>query len=460
MNSVHQRIRRVYIQSGGARYLKLFAGLLILWGILLLIYRFILWQFNLGTPKWFPISILIERGITEFGILYLLFFLFLLSLLLWKIRSLNEWVLLIGCCMLIVCGNLMQGDFDAAFLKPFYATNTQYYADAVNVANWRDWLAAFNANQSSLALHSQTHPPFAVLIHNLFFGNSNFRLQNVAIDFSIVTLCTLPVLLFILRTLDIDSYARKCILLLFSVLPAVNIYSIVSLDGLIMTSSTIFLLGIILLLRKPKFAIIGFLLTASGFIITNYLTFGGIFLLGVGLILAALEYFSTKRLVTLKGLLACVVIFIGSAVILLTVFHYNHIESFLTASRIENPNGFRLFSDPAGYFLTRFEDVSEIAFFLSFGTLTILFTGQIISLKKDDFLAINNNAIALTGLLVLCLFFISGAYRTGETARSGLFIYPYFMILITAVDKETYPGLIILAGAQTAVMQIFMNFYW
>lgn len=48
---------------------------------------------------------------------------------------------------LIVLGNLMQGGFVEAFLKPFYASSNQYYSDAILVQNWRDWLANFNLNQ-------------------------------------------------------------------------------------------------------------------------------------------------------------------------------------------------------------------------------------------------------------------------------------------------------------------------
>lgn len=143
--------------------------LLVSWGILVILYKYILFPLNLDVPKWFSVSIIVGIGIHHQGIPYFFVFCLLLISMLCFYKKINEFLLLIGCVLLILFGNFMQGSFEFAFLQPFYSGIPQYYHDALEVPNVLEWLGSFNANQSHLTLHARTHPPFAVLIHDLFF---------------------------------------------------------------------------------------------------------------------------------------------------------------------------------------------------------------------------------------------------------------------------------------------------
>ena len=67
---------------------------------------------------------------------------------------------------------------------------------------------------------------------------------------------------------------------------------------------------------------------------------------------------------------------------------------------------------------------------------------------------------ALTGISVLIAVLLTGAYKTGETARGCLFIYPYLLLLWTDGQRENLSKFTFLALTQTAVMQLIGNYFW
>lgn len=355
----------------------------------------------------------------------------------------------------------MQGGFEFAFLQPFYAGKSQYYHDALNVPNVREWLATFNQNQQLLSLHSRTHPPFAVLIHDLFFVLfPRGGLNALAIGFGVISLSIIPIFLILLKINGVSSNNRKLLLILFSVIPAVNIYTVVCLDGVISASSTLFLLGIAIILKKPGLRVIGYLLMALGLVTTNLLTYGGTFLIGIGALLTLVNLLKEKKHYLLIGYLFSVLSLLVILFILDKGFNYNHLKGFITAATIENPGGFRLFADPINYLLTRFEDIFEIAFYLSFGLLSFFVSGEIVSFDIRNITRDNNQITFVFSSALLIIMFLSGAYRTGETARACLFIYPYLFYPLFNTSEEKIKGLIILASIQTIIMQLFINFFW
>lgn len=454
-------LNSLFVKTKSILSIKITLILLGFWGILFAIYRFIFFPLNFDVPQWFPSSVIIGIWIHPQGIPYFFVFLALPICILLFYKKINEFVLLIGCGLIILFGNLMQGGFEFAFLQPFYAGKSQYYHDALEVPNVQNWLASFNANQAQLTLHSRTHPPFAVLIHDLFFVLfPRGGIYTLSIGFSLLSLSTVLFVLLILRIYNIESNKRKLLITLFSVLPAINIYTIVCLDGVISASSTLFLLGILILVNKPKIKIFGYAFMALGLVITNLLTYGGVFLIGIAACFIAIEYYQKRGTLLLKGFIFSFLCFLAVIYILFSVYHYNHIQGFITASSIENPNGFRLFSDPINYVLTRFENVSEILFFLSFGVLSIFFSDKLFSLQKKPINLQNNQLVVLIGSLLLLLMFLSGAFRTGETARTCLFIYPYLFFALFNLQDNKIMSLIIMAGIQTAIMQLFVNFFW
>jgi hypothetical protein len=106
---------------------------------------------------------------------------------------------------------------------------------------------------------------------------------------------------------------------------------------------------------------------------------------------------------------------------------FNYMHSFVVASRIENPSGFRLFANPANYFLTRIECGAEILLFLGPWLIALCVRGLRLGLSGSESMG---NRVAIAGFGVLALMFMVGAFHTGETARVCLFIYPLFMLPI------------------------------
>ena len=65
-----------------------------------------------------------------------------------------------------------------------------------------------------------------------------------------------------------------------------------------------------------------------------------------------------------------------------------------------------------------------------------------------------------SGLLILLIMFVIGVYRTGETARAAIFIYPYIMMSLVNASSPIVEDIVILAGSQTAFMQLFGGYFW
>ena len=61
---------------------------------------------------------------------------------------------------------------------------------------------------------------------------------------------------------------------------------------------------------------------------------------------------------------------------------------------------------------------------------------------------------------MLLLVFLSGAYRTGETGRICMFIYPYLFLSLQHLDRSALRGLILGAGVQSVLMQVFFDWFW
>ena len=149
----------------------------------------------------------------------------------------------------------------------------------------------------------------------------------------------------------------------------------------------------------------------------------------------------------------------AAAFALYEVYGYDHVQGFLTASALENPNGFRGWYEPYMYLATRMECISENALFLSFGFLAILFHPDKLGTSYCDWKK-TDIGLMFSGLITLLAVFASGAYRTGETARAALFIYPYVLFALRNADSIMLKDILIIAGLQTAAMQLFGSYFW
>jgi hypothetical protein len=421
---------------------------------------------NTGTPIFFPFSEFYGPRIHFSGLPYTVLFLIAFFIALKYSKYFNIFhVWLVG-LTLIVLGNLAQGGLDEAFYKPFNAPfyylgvpyYHQYYHDAIQIADWREWLSSFNANQPELTTHAKVHPPFAVLLHYLILNLGGHNLLILACSFILLSSLSIILVFQIMRSLELTTKQSSQFALLFSVIPAFNIYSAASLDGIIVSSSSIFLLGMVKIVRKGV-NLPGLLLFIGGILLTNLLTFGIIILLAIAGLVTLREGIINKKGDMVLTLSISLLLLILTDIIILRYLGYDHIQAFLTASRLENPQGFRLFHEPLIYVMTRIENISEIMIFLSFGVLALLFHSDYLRLRICN-LQDNINSIFLAGVISLLLAFLAGAFKTGETARSCLFIYPYFLLVLRNLEESMLRLLIIIAGLQTIIMQTFGGYFW
>lgn len=407
-----------------------------------------------GTGILFPISVIYPNQFLWSGFVFA--FVFLISgILIFRFsEKLSIFLLIFLCIALVLLGNLSQGNFDISFLQPFYLKGRQYYTDAIAITDGQIWLRDFSKNLEHFQMHTKTHPPFVTLLHYWILQVSN--LETLAVVFFLTGCLSFPIFNRILLYLRFDKPRRKWMLILLAVVPSVNIYLLISIDALILTSSLIFLLGIARIFYKNKIDSIALLWICLGLIMTNLLTFSGLFLF------AFLGCFGLYFLMKGKlnfiwlSLMSCIVFFLCFYIIY-AITGYNHFETFLQASHSENPYGFRLFHQPFVYFMTRLEDIGEILLFLSFGFLSVLFS------KKEGTAVFENreiNILFFSAVTALSAMLITGAYGTGETARACLFMVPYFLILLKDVSLDNFKILFFLCIFQTFGMQMIGNFYW
>ncbi len=407
-----------------------------------------------GTGPLFPISVIYPNQFLWSGFIFA--FLFLISgiLAFQYSEKLNVYLLFLISIALVVLGNLSQGDFDTAFLQPFYLKGRQYYADAINITDGSIWLRDFSKNLEHFQMHTKTHPPFVTLLHFWILNISN--IETLAIVFFAIGCLSFPIFYQILVYLGFEEKRRKWLLVLFAVIPSVNVYLLVSIDALVLTSTMIFLLGFTRIFNQNKIDAVSFLLISLGLILTNLITFSGLFLF------AFLGCFSFYFLLKAKWnfvwlSLMTTVVFVLSFIIIFAATGYNHLDTFLQASHSENPDGFRLLHQPFVYLMTRLEDIGEIFLFLSFGFLAVFFSKKS---GTEVFENRNINILFFSAISALSAMLLTGAYGTGETARACLYLVPYFLILLKDINSDQFKILFYLCIFQTFGMQMIGNFYW
>ena len=352
--------------------------------------------------------------------------------------------------VLIFLGNLCQGNWVAAFHHPFTAHNMQYYSDAIKIEDASIWLSQFNQIQPDLLIHAKTHPPFAVLLHYPALALNSHALNFMAVGFTILGGLSLLLLGDIFRTLGSQQAAR--FVLLFALIPAVNIYTAVSLDGIIAMTAAAVVAGMLRIMTRRNVAV-GVLLFSAGLVVMNLITFGGSFILLASLMIGLVQ----KRLgdgLLLNILVGNIVLGVVGLAILHWGLGYNHIQAFLTASHLENPDGFLGFHAPLTYLMTRLANLTEIALFMSPAALAFLFQTRGAGQEK------NVSLIFQAGLISLGLMFLAGAFRVGETARACLFIYPFLVLPLQRLTPAQLNISIWFAGVSTVIMQLIGGYVW
>jgi hypothetical protein len=191
-------------------------------------------------------------------------------------------------------------------------------------------------------------------------------------------------------------------------------------------------------------------------IAASMLTFAFLYILPVIVLFGVMRRKAILRSgLVLAGLLAFLTV-------LYAVFGFNYFQSFLVASSLENPDGFRLLRNPLEYLVTRAENVAEL----------VLFFGPFLALACwHGFRALRRQSrdlfvVSVTGLATLGVMFLTGAFRTGETARVCSFVYPYLMFPVAAYlrEKEADVGdrtlLAWCVFVQAVLMQFFGHYIW
>ncbi|SDE82264.1 hypothetical protein [Epilithonimonas hungarica] len=407
-----------------------------------------------GTGILFPISVIYPNQFLWSGFVFAFLFLVFGIFAFKYAEKLNVYLLFLIAIVLVLLGNLSQGDFDIAFLRPFYFKGRQYYADAINITDGQIWLRDFAKNLEQFQMHTKTHPPFVTLLHFWILNISN--IETLAIVFFAIGCLSFPLFYQVLVYLGFEETRRKWMLLLFAVIPSVNIYLLVSIDALVLTSTLIFLLGFAKIFHQKKIDAISFLLISSGLVLTNLLTFSGLFLFAFLGCVSFYFLLKGKWNFVWLSLMSVAVFVLAFAIIYITT-GYDQLETFLLASHSENPDGFRLFHQPFVYLMTRLEDIGEIFLFLSFGFLAVFFSRKN---GTEVFENRNINILFFSAITAISAMLLTGAYGTGETARACLFLVPYFLVLLKDINSNQFKVLFYLCIFQTFGMQMIGNFYW
>lgn len=332
---------------------------------------------------------------------------------------------------LIVLGNLIQGGFRAGMVLPLAGkTGSHYISASRRITDVVSWLWSFNGIQHALFRQPKTHPPFATLLFHLLRTPA-----VIAIAFTLLASLSIPLVGRAMRAAGASaSRAGECALL-FALIPAINIYGGASLDGVVLAASSLFLLGLTVLCHRDAVSWPATAMLAAGLIVANALTFGGLFLVAVGVV------FAVRHRTVRTAMLVSAAVALAAYMVLRLGFGYDHVEAFITATRAENPSGFQALAHPLHYFLTRLENVGNIAVFLSVPVLAVLLR------RRPD-------PMTLTAAAVLSLMFLAGAYRTGETARACLFVYPFLMLGLKDLPAIHMRWLTLAAAIQTLAMQV------
>lgn len=368
-----------------------------------------------------------------------------------KIRYKLHYLMIFG-IVLVLGSNLIQG-LNMGFTIPITSgseNGIQYYHDAIKINDPYFFLSHFEQMQPGLLCHSRTHPPGAVLL--IYFLLKILR-YPLLISIAITIVAVYFSMLFLYRILltEFEDAISKYITFLFILIPSIQIYYTTSIDALIAS----FLLGALyfFIYPRPLISIIG---SVIFLFLSSFMTFNSLFLLPI---MAGFE------IIRKKSCLKTVSILLGIVFIYLIIYifsRFNYLNSFRIAAILENPKGFRLFTYPVNYLFTRITDIYEIFLFLGpfLGILTI--KGMII-MKRNISDISTMTWLAISTLLAM---FLTGAFRTGETARICLFIYPYLLFPVATLFKnirissEVKNTLLFLVFFQGILMQIFGFYAW
>jgi len=366
----------------------------------------------------------------------------------------NIWLIIVIGIIFVLGSNLIQG-WTLGFREPMTGGGGQYYYDAIKINSVLDFLQNYEINQPMLENHTRTHPPGAPLT---IYALLNLLKRPEFVSLIIGGLSVTVSIYFFqkLAATQFEWHMSNYLSLLFILIPAVQIYFAASIDALISS----YLLGFVYFFVQPKikYSIVGaiiFLFLAS------FTTFGFVFILPPIII-----YELLKRRTIIKS----IIILFSLIIIYIIIYQatsFNYLNSFFVAAHIEgieHTGGFMLISEPASYIATRLEGVFELILFFGPFLMVMLLIGwyRYSSIKADPGLP----TLTLLILITVAGLFLAGLYRTGETARISLYIYPYLLFPIAKylmnvpLSKHGEKFLVSALFSQTILMQLFGHYFW
>lgn len=347
---------------------------------------------------------------------------------------------------------LQSKGWDTGFVVPITGGSligNQYYDDALKITDAVKFVNNFENMQPYLLVHARTHPPGAILIIYLLLKIlGNPALISIAIG--VVSVSLSAFFLYNILSIEFKEDLSGYVTFLFILIPSIQIFYVATIDALIST----FLLGSLYFYLRQR-SLINMIGSLFFLFLASCLTFTFFFILPV-----MVGY----ELLIRKDFLRSAYMIMGMALIYALIsifFNYNYVNSFMIASALENHHGFMLFSEPLTYLFTRIEGIFEIILF--FGPFLSLL--MMIGLRTKE--RIRSNLMKITWLAIFSLLAMlaTGAFRTAETARAAIFIYPFLIIPVAYylqkfnVSMKERNILMYLVFAQTVLMQTFGFYY-
>jgi hypothetical protein len=354
--------------------------------------------------------------------------------------------------ILLVVTNFFQGAV-LGFIRPItgiFSGAWQYYDEAVRISQPLYFFSHFENIQLNLYQHSVTHPPGATLIFywlNKSFGSP----EAIALAIAVFSAFFSGFFLYKILKGAMDKELSRYITFLFLLIPAIQIYYLACLEALVAS----LLLGALFFFLYPKPAA-GIAGTVLFTFLASCLTFLFAFILPV---LGGYELWRSKSLKKTGSVILGLAL---AHTALYFLFGYNYLNSFWIAATYENIGRATPLFHSLEYFLTRLEGILEIVLFFGPFLGILFFRG--VRFKNAPL----SSLMSLTGLGVFTLLamFIAGFFRTGETARICLFIYPYLLFPVAEYFKEIHLSLkekkqiLALVFVQTVIMQLLGSYYW
>lgn len=359
-------------------------------------------------------------------------------------------VILAAGLFFVLSTNLIHG-ISHGLVNP-HVGQDQYYHQATRITSAAGFLRGFEATQGQLGIHGRTHPPGAVLF---LYALTRLVRHPAAVSVAVAALAVVlsGASLYGLLAAELDRPMRGYVTLLLLLLSSVQIYYCATLDAII---AGCFLA--VLFFFRHRNTPLGIAGALAAMFCASFLTFGAVFLPPV---LLGFE------IIARRSLRRSAAVFLGLAVLYGLVelaYGFNYLRCFRIACALENPQGFLLLADPAAYLLTRLENVAEILLF--FGPFLLVLFVRGLRIGRRTGLCRQLMLLSGLGVCTLLAMFLTGAFRTGETARACLFIYPYLLFPVAAYLRHFPPCdrdsklLLWLVFGQSLAMQTLGGYYW